>query len=295
MGRWARRCASPCACPACTPRSSAPRSRSAGKKTRRCCRRAPCRRPSSSGSARAGARSPARRGAARSELSLRPESDRRPLADGFVAARSIRCETVFAALALIAVAVLSAVAIVDPPLAARLTVEHGAVEWLQVLLEAGAALLFGRDLVRNARATGRVSPLELVVVVSLVAVIMGEIDLDRLLFNTKIVSARFLLHGKAALHWRLLALSVLWGDRKSTRLNSSHLGISYAVFCLKKKNTHTKHGLIQTNNKRNHQTRTRHGPHTTTPTNNPRDNDSTAKQATANETARMTPDANPRR
>jgi len=24
-------------------------------------------------------------------------------------------------------------------------------------------------------------------------------------------------------------------DRKSTRLNSSHLGISYAVFCLKKK------------------------------------------------------------
>src|SRR5256885_7839602 len=27
-------------------------------------------------------------------------------------------------------------------------------------------------------------------------------------------------------------------DRKSTRLNSSHLVISYAVFCLKKKNLH---------------------------------------------------------
>src|SRR5204863_8037898 len=27
------------------------------------------------------------------------------------------------------------------------------------------------------------------------------------------------------------------GDRKSTRLNSSHVEISYAVFCLKKKNT----------------------------------------------------------
>src|SRR3712207_7865668 len=26
-----------------------------------------------------------------------------------------------------------------------------------------------------------------------------------------------------------------WGDRKSTRLNSSHPNISYAVFCLKKK------------------------------------------------------------
>src|SRR5438045_9532183 len=29
-------------------------------------------------------------------------------------------------------------------------------------------------------------------------------------------------------------------DRKSTRLNSSHLGISYAVFCLKKKKKRTK-------------------------------------------------------
>src|SRR3712207_8221926 len=28
------------------------------------------------------------------------------------------------------------------------------------------------------------------------------------------------------------------GDRKSTRLNSSHANISYAVFCLKKKNIH---------------------------------------------------------
>src|SRR5690349_22012947 len=27
----------------------------------------------------------------------------------------------------------------------------------------------------------------------------------------------------------------LWQDRKSTRLNSSHVEISYAVFCLKKK------------------------------------------------------------
>src|SRR3989442_2722962 len=28
------------------------------------------------------------------------------------------------------------------------------------------------------------------------------------------------------------------GDRKSTRLNSSHVRISYAVFCLKKKKNH---------------------------------------------------------
>src|SRR3712207_7813968 len=30
----------------------------------------------------------------------------------------------------------------------------------------------------------------------------------------------------------------LLGDRKSTRLNSSHANISYAVFCLKKKKNH---------------------------------------------------------
>src|SRR5205807_3232110 len=34
------------------------------------------------------------------------------------------------------------------------------------------------------------------------------------------------------------------GDRKSTRLNSSHLVISYAVFCLKKKKKDQTHGEI---------------------------------------------------
>src|SRR5262245_62621192 len=36
-------------------------------------------------------------------------------------------------------------------------------------------------------------------------------------------------------------------DRKSTRLNSSHLGISYAVFCLKKKKKTTYQRLAHTN------------------------------------------------
>src|SRR5690554_7482880 len=37
----------------------------------------------------------------------------------------------------------------------------------------------------------------------------------------------------------------LWGDRKSTRLNSSHVRISYAVFCLKKKKNKNKKNLNQ--------------------------------------------------
>src|SRR2546427_8813692 len=46
----------------------------------------------------------------------------------------------------------------------------------------------------------------------------------------------------ATVHWQSaqayawpLGLAAVAGDRKSTRLNSSHSQISYAVFCLKKK------------------------------------------------------------
>src|SRR2546430_13263282 len=51
-------------------------------------------------------------------------------------------------------------------------------------------------------------------------------------------------------HWRYMgyrtaapstARTPMTKDRKSTRLNSSHSQISYAVFCLKKKKTHTSH------------------------------------------------------
>src|SRR5215467_8770295 len=40
------------------------------------------------------------------------------------------------------------------------------------------------------------------------------------------------------------------GDRKSTRLNSSHLVISYAVFCLKKKKKNKKRNLIKKKKKK---------------------------------------------
>src|SRR2546426_9342643 len=47
---------------------------------------------------------------------------------------------------------------------------------------------------------------------------------------------------KAARHFRAKLFGIaaqIDPDRKSTRLNSSHLVISYAVFCLKKKKTNT--------------------------------------------------------
>src|SRR6266540_3647557 len=40
-------------------------------------------------------------------------------------------------------------------------------------------------------------------------------------------------------HVEIVIHNYRWRDRKSTRLNSSHITISYAVFCLKKKTTLT--------------------------------------------------------
>src|SRR6266571_8214350 len=46
------------------------------------------------------------------------------------------------------------------------------------------------------------------------------------------------------------AAKISWrGDRKSTRLNSSHMSNSYAVFCLKKKKTHGEKHITHSNNR----------------------------------------------
>src|SRR2546426_8338524 len=78
---------------------------------------------------------------------------------------------------------------------------------------------------------------------SLAAMLMSWWDAVRMAWFYWFGLARFLLVFVGWI-WGLLRLGVglLWRtlknlvDRKSTRLNSSHLVISYAVFCLKKKN-----------------------------------------------------------
>src|SRR5260221_7365147 len=70
--------------------------------------------------------------------------------------------------------------------------------------------------------------------------------------ETRTFSNRFarLLMGEmkntVRMHKRPLKSAGFRVDRKSTRLNSSHTVISYAVFCLKKKNG----GLLKANEKR---------------------------------------------
>src|SRR3712207_8260820 len=55
------------------------------------------------------------------------------------------------------------------------------------------------------------------------------------LINLRFIAAGFL----GVTEWWLNQQQPLSADRKSTRLNSSHANISYAVFCLKKKKKET--------------------------------------------------------
>src|SRR5256885_12610544 len=54
------------------------------------------------------------------------------------------------------------------------------------------------------------------------------------LFRSGAISRAAIGIGRGQASVGLHGLGIFRGDRKSTRLNSSHLVISYAVFCLKK-------------------------------------------------------------
>src|SRR2546422_5844407 len=65
----------------------------------------------------------------------------------------------------------------------------------------------------------------------------GSLDVDKLDYLSRDAWMCGVPYGVIDVDRLLMSLTVAGGDRKSTRLNSSHGYISYAVFCLKKKNT----------------------------------------------------------
>src|SRR5437773_7302135 len=65
-----------------------------------------------------------------------------------------------------------------------------------------------------------------------------RIRIERVRYTFKSVEFHRHLHFPQFLEQTFATLD--WEDRKSTRLNSSHITISYAVFCLKKKKKKTK-------------------------------------------------------
>jgi hypothetical protein len=98
--------------------------------------------------------------------------------------------------------------VVDPELADRLTREDAAVEWLQAAL----FTLTGASALRAAwdRWDAGASPVFEILVASMMAgLIIGEVDLDRLVVGRKIISTRFLVDADVWLGWRALALLVM--------------------------------------------------------------------------------------
>jgi hypothetical protein len=120
-------------------------------------------------------------------------------------------ETLAAALALGAVATLFAIALVNPALGHWLTIEDGVVEWVQVILDAAAVLLLGRHVVRDAVEGRRLSPFDVLTLAAITGLIIGEVDLDRRLFGTKVIATKFFVNGGVPLGWRLLAVLVVVG------------------------------------------------------------------------------------
>src|SRR5690349_22786938 len=63
----------------------------------------------------------------------------------------------------------------------------------------------------------------------------GDRQVAQLLLGQRLGGQHQLDLGRADAEGQRAERSMRRGDRKSTRLNSSHVEISYAVFCLKKK------------------------------------------------------------
>jgi RND family efflux transporter MFP subunit len=100
--------------------------------------------------------------------------------------------------------------VLHPPLAARLVAEGQGVEMLQVVLAAAAGVLAFRQ-GRAARRAGQPATLEVAIVASMAALCIGEVDLDRMVFGTKIISTRFFVSPKYPLALRALAVAIVVG------------------------------------------------------------------------------------
>jgi hypothetical protein len=108
------------------------------------------------------------------------------------------------AISLITAALLGAAVVLDPAVAERLSREDDVVEWMQAGLFALAAVFA----LASAWATWRsgASPvLEILITGMLTGLVIGELDLDKMLLGRKIISTRFLVDGRVGLGWRALA------------------------------------------------------------------------------------------
>src|SRR3712207_7801721 len=85
---------------------------------------------------------------------------------------------------------------------------------------------FGKVFDKNISGEGTVTPFQAVSTALAATVGVG---------NIVGVGVAISIGGPGSIFWMWIVAFIAMIDRKSTRLNSSHANISYAVFCLKKK------------------------------------------------------------
>ena len=120
------------------------------------------------------------------------------------------CRAVAFLASFVAFVLLVAVALYDRDLAKHLVAENGVVEWLQVIMMALAGALAARHALA-AKRRGEPFALEVAIVAAMAMICIGEINLDRLLFGTKIIYTKFFVDPRYPLGWRALAALVIVG------------------------------------------------------------------------------------
>jgi RND family efflux transporter MFP subunit len=120
------------------------------------------------------------------------------------------CRVVAAVTSVAVVVGVGALIVTNPARATRVLAEDNVVEWLQVVLTIAAGMLAAVQ-ARRARRAGQPIVLEVAVIAAMALVSIGEIDFDRAIFGTKLISTRFFVSPKYPLAARGLAVLVIVG------------------------------------------------------------------------------------
>ena len=124
--------------------------------------------------------------------------------------RRLGCRAVAFLASVVVVAILMLVALRDWELGGWLVIENGIVENLQVILMGTTGVLAARQ-GWVAKRRGEPFVFEVAVLAAMTMICIGEVDLDRVLFGTKVIHTRFFVNPKHPLGWRLLAVLVVVG------------------------------------------------------------------------------------
>jgi len=124
--------------------------------------------------------------------------------------RRLGCRGVAFLASVVVVAIMVLVALHDWKLGGWLVIENGIVENLQVVLIVAIGVLAARQ-GWAAKRRGEPFVFEVAVVAAMTMLCIGEVNLDRVLFGTKVIHTRFFVSPKHPLGWRLLAVLVVVG------------------------------------------------------------------------------------